>query len=178
MRYGMYDAQKPRYLRDEWVSMGIGFIVIVAVSYAIANLISHITMGKTISPCPDEGCVMITPTPTVTPWPTVTVLPVKPPTSGKASYYSVDGCIGCNPGRIMANGEKLDDTKFTLAHNQIPLNTMVEVVNTRNGKKATAKVTDRGGFNKYNRVADLSLALARMIELKTDVDVLTITPMR
>lgn len=95
--------------------------------------------------------------------------------TGYASYYSKAGCLGCNSKFKMANGEILDDTKYTLAQNQIPLNTIVKVKNLTNGKEFTAKVTDRGGFNKYNRTADLSLALATDLGVRTDRDKILIT---
>ena len=34
---------------------------------------------------------------------------------GNASYYSVAGCLGCSPTLTMANGERLNDKKLTLA---------------------------------------------------------------
>lgn len=158
---------------------------------AVVGISSVVSGTETPLRCEDIETVTVIKTIIVTPTasPTPTGVPTKSPSkqqstsgnvinAGNASYYSIDGCLGCNPGRIMANGEKLDDTKYTLAHNQIPLNTMVEVVNTRNGKSAIAKVTDRGGFNRLNRIADLSLALAKEIDLKTDIDILTITPVK
>lgn len=92
---------------------------------------------------------------------------------GKVSYYSWDGCLGCNKNRIMANGEQLNDNKYTLAlyprlfkeyKNQI-----VTVVNLDNGKQINCKVTDSGGFEKYNRIADLSVAAYKYLEVNTDV---------
>lgn len=83
--------------------------------------------------------------------------------TGEASYYTVDGCLGCNPQRIMANGEKLDDTRKTIACNLLPLNTKVLVKNKENGLSTEAVVTDRGGFGKYGRVADLSKAVKEEI---------------
>lgn len=80
------------------------------------------------------------------------------PLSGKASYYSVDGCIGCNENRIMANGEVLDDKKMTLAYNYLPLNSNVKVTNIKNKKSVVSKITDRGGFERHGKIADLSLA--------------------
>lgn len=80
------------------------------------------------------------------------------PTSGKASYYSVAGCLGCSDNRQMANGEILDDTKLTVAYNHAPLNTYIHITNVANNKTVTAKITDRGGFEKYNKIADLSVA--------------------
>lgn len=83
--------------------------------------------------------------------------------TGEASYYSFDGCIGCNANRIMANGEVLDDMKKTLAFNELPMNTEVKVTNLSNGQSTMATVTDTGGFDKYNRIADLSVATKNII---------------
>lgn len=83
---------------------------------------------------------------------------------GTASYYSESGCLGCNAGLIMANGEKLNDKEYTLALTPAMvkeyklLNDMVKVTNLKNKSTVIARVTDTGGFAKYNRVADLSVA--------------------
>ena len=62
----------------------------------------------------------------------------------------------------MNNGEVLDDTKLTIALPPIEYrkykNQYVLVINRWNLRYVIAKVTDSGGFEKYNRVADLSLA--------------------
>ena len=89
--------------------------------------------------------------------------------TGQASVYSVDGCLGCDPERIMANGEKLDDSRATLAvpvegsRPLLPLNKVVIINNVNTGLTVVAKITDTGGFAKYGRIADLSLATARAI---------------
>lgn len=95
--------------------------------------------------------------------PTEPVEEVKQTWTGEASYYSFDGCVGCNPQRVMANGEILDDMKKTLAFNQLPLNTKVVVTNLSNGFKTTATVTDTGGFERLGRIADLSVATKKTI---------------
>lgn len=96
-------------------------------------------------------------------------LPEPKISTGKVSYYSKDGCLGCSPNQQMANGQIFDENAMTFAHNGIPLNTMVEVKNLDNGKTVMAKVTDRGGFNRYSRVADLSKGLYTTLGAKTDV---------
>lgn len=89
---------------------------------------------------------------------------------GEASYYSESGCLGCSPTLTMANGERLDDSKLTMA--LVPdmyrkyKNMNLKVTNNSNGKSAIIKVTDSGGFAKYNRVADLSLATKEMLGCK------------
>lgn len=86
---------------------------------------------------------------------------------GIASYYSVAGCLGCNPNVTMANGERLNDSVKTVA--LVPgtfrayKNQYVTIENLSNGKKTIAKVTDSGGFGKHKRVADLSLATKKAI---------------
>ena len=82
---------------------------------------------------------------------------------GEASWYSVDGCLGCNPSRIMANGQRLDDNAYTIACNDYLLGTKVLVKNTENDLFVEAVVTDTGGFGKYGRVADLSKATKEAI---------------
>lgn len=96
-------------------------------------------------------------------------LPKKKVSVGKVSYYSKDGCIGCSPNQKMANGQIFDENALTFAHNSIPLNTMVEVKNLDTGKTVMARCTDRGGFNKYGRVGDLSNGLYQALEAKTDL---------
>jgi len=92
---------------------------------------------------------------------------------GKVSFYSWNGCLGCNENRIMSNGEQLDDSKFTVALYPRLLkqykNQIVTVENLDNGKKVNCKVTDSGGFEKYNRIADLSKATYDYLEAKTDI---------
>lgn len=84
--------------------------------------------------------------------------PAKPPVKGLASYYSREGCIGCSGNLRMANGEPLDDNRLTIAYNYGKLNSVVEITNTKNGKTVTATVTDRGGFERHGKIADLSVA--------------------
>lgn len=92
---------------------------------------------------------------------------------GKASVYSEAGCLGCSTTLTMANGEKLDDDRATLAlpcsydingrcSLSLALGTKVRIV-SETGRAVVATVTDSGGFKKYGRVADLSLATAKAI---------------
>lgn len=104
---------------------------------------------------------LISPEPTLIPvqiTPTATPTPTSRPTRGRASYYSLEGCIGCREDRTMANGQKLDDTKLTLAYNHLPLNTWVKIMNTKTGQIVRAQITDRGGFERHGKIADLSVA--------------------
>lgn len=110
------------------------------------------------APSATESAAVATPTPQ----------PQSNMLEGEASYYSKAGCLGCSPTLTMANGQTLDDEAYTLAltpelyrkyKNQIVL-----IENTANGQKVAAQVTDSGGFAKYNRVADLSLATKQALQ--------------
>lgn len=86
------------------------------------------------------------------------VIDKKVPTiSGKASYYSREGCLGCSPTMTMANGEPLDDNRLTVAYNDAPLNSYVTIKNTKTGQSVTAKVTDTGGFERHGKIIDLTI---------------------
>lgn len=87
---------------------------------------------------------------------------------GYVSHYSRAGCLGCSATLTMANGETLDDNRATIAFNWLPMNTRVRITNTDNGKSIEAVVTDTGGFNRLNRIADLVPAVANYLETKTD----------
>ncbi len=63
-------------------------------------------------------------------------------------------------GRKTANGEVYNMHEFTAAHNVLPLNSIVRVVNPRNKKAVVVRINDRGPFVD-NRVLDLSLAAAK-----------------
>jgi rare lipoprotein A (peptidoglycan hydrolase) len=98
---------------------------------------------------------------------------------GKVSYYSHDGCLGCGKNQITASGEPFDENAYTLAipveWDHIKMGTVAIVKNLDTGKMLTAKINDRGGFLKYNRVADLSLALYQDLGIKTDKSNVEIT---
>ena len=92
--------------------------------------------------------------------------------SGTASYYSTTGCLGCNKEMIMANGKKLNDSALTIAMSPKMvrkyklLNKYVLIKNPTSGKEINVKVTDTGGFEKYNRVADLTIATRDALKCK------------
>jgi len=112
-----------------------------------------------LSPCPESGCdVVVTPSPTPEPTKSPEVEVISANLTGLASYYSIDGCIGCNENRTMANGERLDDSKLTVAFNRAPLNSFIKITNVKTGAQVTAKVTDRGGFERHGKIVDLSVA--------------------
>jgi hypothetical protein len=95
--------------------------------------------------------------------------------SGKVSYYSHEGCLGCGEEQRMGNGEYFDENAMTLAvpcediiSGKYKYGTEVRVINQDNYMQEEATITDCGGFSKYNRVADLSKGLYEALEAKTD----------
>lgn len=95
---------------------------------------------------------------------------------GVCTYYSHAGCEGCSAGQIMANNEPFDENAMTIAFMRTPLNTLVEVYNHDNKLGVIARVTDRGGFEKYGILADLSLGVARAIGLVSKKSWIQISP--
>jgi len=77
--------------------------------------------------------------------------------SGIASWYGPDF-----HGKLTSNGEKYNMWEMTAAHKTLPMNTIVEVTNKRNGKKAVVRINDRGPFV-ATRIIDLSKAAAKKI---------------
>lgn len=135
-----------------------------------------------LSPIPVESGVIKEDVPMIEetePSPTPTPEPVKDSFlprafEGKVSHYSVAGCIGCSPTLTMSNGETLSDDQPTIAFNHLPLNTKVKITNLDNGKSIIATVTDRGGFEKYGRIADLTPVVYGELQTKTDVSTVRI----
>jgi rare lipoprotein A len=74
--------------------------------------------------------------------------------SGTASWYGKDF-----HGKKTSNGEIYDMYKMTSAHKTFPMNTIVKVTNTKNGKSTVVRINDRGPFVQ-NRIIDLSYAAA------------------
>ena len=79
--------------------------------------------------------------------------------TGMASYYADEF-----HGRTTANGEWFDMHDLTAAHQTLPFNTRVRVINLSNGLEVYVRINDRGPFKK-NRIIDLSYAAAEKIGL-------------
>ena len=75
---------------------------------------------------------------------------------GIASYYWQD--------QMTASGEKFNKRDMTAAHPTLPFGTLVEVTNTRNGRKTVVRINDRGPF-KAGRVIDVSEAVAEILDM-------------
>jgi len=63
-----------------------------------------------------------------------------------------------------ANGEIYNQDGMTAAHNTLPLNSIVRVVNLQNNQSTVVRITDRGPFV-YGRVIDLSVAAAKAVSV-------------
>ncbi len=73
---------------------------------------------------------------------------------GEASYYS-----DRFEGKKTAFGEVFCNKHFTAAHRTFAHNTLLEVVNIKNGKSVVVRVNDRGPWTK-SRMIDISKAAA------------------
>lgn len=144
------------------------FLVLASTSLAFSHqpqIEAHrMTADAFVSP-------MATITPSISPTPTPSAQISPKRVVGHVSHYSRAGCLGCSVNFTMANGETLNDDALTIAvpPGWFPMNSIVKVTNLDNGKSVIAKVTDTGGFLKYNRIADLTLAVGKALETKTDV---------
>jgi peptidoglycan lytic transglycosylase len=87
----------------------------------------------------------------------------KPQYIGTASWYGKQ-----HQGRKMANGKPFDRRKLTAAAWNIPLGTVLHVVNLKNGNSVDVTVTDRGPNERLRRAIDLSEAAARRLDYIDD----------
>lgn len=78
---------------------------------------------------------------------------------GQCSYYGKKF-----HGRKTANGEIFDMYKLSAAHRYLPFGTVVEIMNTENGRSVRLKINDRGPFV-GDRILDLSYAAARKLDM-------------
>lgn len=181
-------ARRIAYNARKWGRLAVYTFILLTIFLGLASLFDNYTISfrspivieekkfEFLSPIPEDEIVKPSPTATPSAKPesaTRGVHIVKEvrakeievrTVEGEASYYSRAGCLGCSETLTMANGEELDDAALTLAltpemvSEHKLLNDLVTVKNKANGKTVKARVTDTGGFGKYNRVADLSVA--------------------
>jgi peptidoglycan lytic transglycosylase len=83
----------------------------------------------------------------------------KPQYVGTASWYGKQ-----HQGLKMANGKPFDRRKLTAAAWNIPLGTVVRVVNLKNGNSVDVTITDRGPHPRLSRAIDLSEAAAMKLD--------------
>ncbi|MBP7677080.1 MAG: septal ring lytic transglycosylase RlpA family protein [Thermoanaerobaculia bacterium] len=81
---------------------------------------------------------------------------------GLASWYGAEFA-----GLPTASGEIFDPTRISAAHRALPLGTIVDVTNEKNGRTVRVKVNDRGPFV-AGRIVDLSRAAAAEIDAVAD----------
>ena len=70
-------------------------------------------------------------------------------------------------GKKAADGSTFQEREFTAASRTIPLGTVVDIVNLRNGRVARVLITDRGPYI-GERILDLSRAAARYLGFEND----------
>jgi peptidoglycan lytic transglycosylase len=83
----------------------------------------------------------------------------KAPWFGKASWYG--------PGlqnKRTASGEIFDQNKLTAGSRSLPLGTVVEITNLKNGKRVNVTINDRGPWVK-GRTIDLSRGAAKRLDM-------------
>ncbi len=87
--------------------------------------------------------------------------PVKPIKSwvGNASWYGPGF-----DGRKTADGELYSSEALTAAHPNLPFNSLVRLVNPRNGKFVIVRINDRGPYQE-GREIDVSYRVARNLGL-------------
>lgn len=79
-------------------------------------------------------------------------------------------------GKRTASGEIYNMYALTAAHMSLPFGSKVRVTNLTNQKSVVVEINDRGAFDKYNRVIDLSKKANQMISCnlcKVDLKVLS-----
>lgn len=77
--------------------------------------------------------------------------------TGTASWYGEQF-----NGRYTANGEVFDLNELTAAHTTLPLPSIVEVTNLRNGRTLKLRINDRGPFA-HGRILDVSRRAAQLL---------------
>lgn len=87
--------------------------------------------------------------------------PVKPIKAwvGNASWYGPGF-----DGRKTADGEQYSSEALTAAHPNLPFNSLVRIVNPRNGKFTIVRINDRGPYQE-GREIDVSYRVARNLGL-------------
>ena len=81
---------------------------------------------------------------------------------GLASWYGADFA-----GLPTASGEIFEPGRVSAAHRALPLGTVVDVTNERNGRTVRVRINDRGPFI-AGRIVDLSRAAAEEIDSVVD----------
>lgn len=159
--------------KDFAIGVGIGILIGVIGSFTWALW----PLGETVPEIMDWNEDVKSPLLETTPTPTPTTHPALndklPHIEGQASWYGEgkNECLGCDPQRIMANGQRLDDNRKTVACSVggtcelFPIGTRVMILNKENKMLTEALVTDTGGFQKYNKIVDVSKAVKNSLNM-------------
>lgn len=83
--------------------------------------------------------------------------------TGTAVFYS-DKTVG----HPLTSGEKYDKNALTGAHRTLPLGTMVEVTNLKNGKSVVVRINDRGPHGPKTEIIDVSGRAAQELDMVKD----------
>ena len=83
--------------------------------------------------------------------------------TGIAVFYN-DNLVG----RPLTSGEKYDKNALTGAHRTLPLGTMVEVTNLKNGKSVVVRINDRGPHGPKTEIIDVSGRAAQELDMVKD----------
>lgn len=84
--------------------------------------------------------------------------------TGKASYY---GGRDVFHGRKTSTGERFDKNGLTAAHKTLPLPSIVQVTNLKNGRSLKLRINDRGPFVR-GRIIDVSEKASRLLGFHHD----------
>lgn len=80
-------------------------------------------------------------------------------------------------GRLTASGEPYANAGWTAAHRDLPLGTLLSVLNPSNGVEVVVRVNDRGPYHPEREV-DLSVAAAQALGLmRAGVAMVVIRPL-
>ena len=79
---------------------------------------------------------------------------------GKVSIYSEE-----HKGRMLASGDKFLETGNWAAHVQIPINSLVEIKNPKNGQSIKVTIKDRGPF-KIGYITQVPIQVAQQLDVK------------
>jgi rare lipoprotein A len=82
---------------------------------------------------------------------------------GLASWYGDD--FHCNH---TANGEKFNKWQLSAAHRTLPMPSIAEVTNLKNGKRIKVVINDRGPFTSTKRIIDVSEHAAEKLGFKNN----------
>ena len=80
--------------------------------------------------------------------------------TGLASWYGAK-----HHGKRTASGEIFNQTKFTAAHQSLPLGSIVKVTNLENGNFVELRINDRGPYQR-GRIIDVSRAAATVLGMR------------